>query len=203
MSEYWKDRSNKDGHANYCKTCATQKHLLYARAHKEKVNEYMRKRRSTEEGRKACRELTRASYLKHGADYNKRAYQKRKERLQADPVYRRKVQLVDSLSYFMHRDAPWTVDSRKTSGLDKLIECSPTYLREYLFKTWESRYGSSWHGEPFHVDHIIPLCTATTIEEVESLFHYTNLRLLTPFDNNSKGKYVREQSLEESPEEWG
>lgn len=38
-----------------------------------------------------------------------------------------------------------------------------------------------------HIDHIIPLATAKTEEDVIKLCHYTNLQLLKGEDNLSKG----------------
>jgi len=42
-------------------------------------------------------------------------------------------------------------------------------------------------GEVWHVDHIIPLASAKTQEEIEKLFHYKNLQALWAIDNLSKG----------------
>lgn len=57
-----------------------------------------------------------------------------------------------------------------------------TYL-EALFKpgmTWDNR--GQWH-----VDHIIPLNSARTVEELYKLSHYTNLQPLWAAENISKG----------------
>lgn len=48
--------------------------------------------------------------------------------------------------------------------------------------TWENH---SIHG--WHIDHIIPLSSAKTEEELKSLCHYTNLQPLWAKDNISKG----------------
>ena len=58
----------------------------------------------------------------------------------------------------------------------------------YLKSTYKEVYGKEWDGvEKVHIDHIIPLATATTEEEVLRLCHYTNLRLITAEDNQRKG----------------
>ena len=70
--------------------------------------------------------------------------------------------------------------------------CNPEYLgcdRDTLRHHFESKFvgGMTWdnHGE-WHIDHIIPLSSATTIEELNELAHYTNLQPLWEIDNKIK-----------------
>lgn len=61
-----------------------------------------------------------------------------------------------------------------------------------VFKHIESQFtdGMSWdkYGQfGFHIDHIIPLCSARNEEELLKLMHYTNLRPLWAKDNHKKG----------------
>jgi hypothetical protein len=69
----------------------------------------------------------------------------------------------------------------------EIIGCSKDDLRKHLeskFKggmTWQN-YGSYWH-----IDHIVPLISAKSPEEVKKLCHWTNLQPLTAFENISKG----------------
>ena len=48
--------------------------------------------------------------------------------------------------------------------------------------------GMSWdnYGE-WHIDHIIPLCSASNDNDLEKLFHYSNCQPLWKKDNISKG----------------
>lgn len=59
---------------------------------------------------------------------------------------------------------------------------------EYLKRTWADNYGTEWNGESYHIDHIVPLATATTKKEVQKLCYYKNLQLLKPRDNLVKNK---------------
>ena len=75
----------------------------------------------------------------------------------------------------------------KSGHLSDITGLNQGELVEYLLKTYISNYGYEWDGvEPVHIDHIVPLATATTEEEVKKLCHYSNLQLLKAFDNLSK-----------------
>lgn len=57
-------------------------------------------------------------------------------------------------------------------------------MTKYLLKTFKDRYGYEWDGkEKISIDHIMPLATAKTEEEVIKLCYYTNLQLLKAEDN--------------------
>ena len=61
----------------------------------------------------------------------------------------------------------------------------------YLLQTYKDFYGYEWdRKEKVHIDHIIPICTAKSEEDVIRLCHYTNLRLLNAFDNLSKSDKI-------------
>jgi len=91
-----------------------------------------------------------------------------------------------SLGKFGGKDEP----SDKIVGLnDHDLSC---YV-ESLFEegmTWKNR--GSWRGEwnpknpKWHLDHIIPLDAANTLEEAKMLWHYTNLRPMWGNENLSK-----------------
>lgn len=72
----------------------------------------------------------------------------------------------------------------------EIIGCSKDDLRNHLqskFKdgmTWEN-YGKHWH-----IDHIVPLISARTSDDVKRLCHWTNLQPLTAFENISKGAKI-------------
>ena len=75
----------------------------------------------------------------------------------------------------------------KTNQTFKIVGCSPEFLKEHLEKQFTE--GMSWdnHGVyGWHIDHIIPLSSAKTEEEVYKLCHYTNLQPLWANDNLTK-----------------
>lgn len=75
---------------------------------------------------------------------------------------------------------------KKTCRTKEMIGCEWNELCEHLLITWQQNYGTNWNGEPYHIDHIVPLATAKTSEDVIRLFHYTNLQMLKPVHNLDK-----------------
>ncbi len=69
----------------------------------------------------------------------------------------------------------------------EIIGCSKDDLRKHL----ESKFrdGMTWqnYGKHWHIDHIVPLISAKSSDEVKRLCHWTNLQPLTAFENISKG----------------
>lgn len=103
------------------------------------------------------------------------------ERLHNDPLFKLKEQLRCNI-----RNSLKKKNHTKSCRTTEILGCSFDEACEHLFSTWKENYGKSWDGEPYHIDHIIPLSTATTKEEVIKLCHYTNLQLLSPEDNMAK-----------------
>jgi len=89
---------------------------------------------------------------------------------------------------FRCRISGWLKDQKifKTGHL--LIGCSKEELKWHLEKQFKP--GMTWdnYGK-WHVDHIIPLYTAKTEQEVYKLYHYTNLQPLWAEENLRKNKY--------------
>lgn len=79
----------------------------------------------------------------------------------------------------------------KSASSQQLIGCSWLELRTYLESqfsegmTWENYGKFGWH-----IDHIIPLSSAKTLEEIEKLCHYTNLQPLWWRDNIVKSNKI-------------
>ena len=84
---------------------------------------------------------------------------------------------------------------KKNNETFNIVGCTPEFLKEYLEKKFTD--GMNWenHGKfGWHIDHIIPLSSAKTDEEVFKLCHYTNLQPLWAFENLSKGNKIIENN---------
>ena len=123
----------------------------------------------------------------------KRYYYKNKEKINSQrAVYqqnRRNTEPIFAMKYRVRNligNAVRRKSKIKTIKTNNIVGCSLDELCEHLFATWEKNYGTKWNGEPYHIDHIVPLATAKTEEDVIRLCHYTNLQMLTPEDNMKK-----------------
>lgn len=80
----------------------------------------------------------------------------------------------------------------KTGKFAEYIGCSLINLKQYLSLKFIGNMSWDNYGQ-WHIDHIIPLSRAKTIEEMYKLCHYTNLQPLWAKDNLKKGnRDVRE-----------
>lgn len=80
-----------------------------------------------------------------------------------------------------------TKNSIKYNTTFEIVGCSPEFLKKHIETQFTE--GMSWEllGKYIHIDHIIPLSSAKTEEEIYKLCHYTNLQPLWAIDNLKKG----------------
>ena len=76
----------------------------------------------------------------------------------------------------------------KKDYIEKVLGCNLEYLKKYLEDNFQKMYGIPINEaeEILHIDHIIPLSTAKTEEDIIKLNHYTNLQYLYASHNLEK-----------------
>lgn len=127
---------------------------------------------------KSCKKQTNRNWLVNNR-HKRREY--RAEKRKTDPIFKLKSNLRSRArkafeSAYMERKV-------KTS---ELLKCDYPTLKKHLEDMF--RDGMSWdnYGE-WHIDHIIPLSSANTEEELIKLFHYKNTQPLWAEENLKKG----------------
>jgi hypothetical protein len=105
----------------------------------------------------------------------------RRELYKKDPLFNLAKRLRDRIyGIFNRKNCP------KNSTTQKLLGCNWSEAKEHLENQFSD--GMSWENMgSWHIDHIVPLASATTQEELIALCHYSNLQPLWAFDNMSKG----------------
>ena len=81
--------------------------------------------------------------------------------------------------------------NRGYSKTSKLLGCEWETVKQHIERQFTK--GMTWDNQgEWHVDHIIPLASANTEEELIKLCHYTNLQPLWAKDNLSKSDKMPE-----------
>lgn len=152
-----------------------------------------RKRQELERKRLAKEERNRMIAYKKTDEYkieqknkdNARRYEKWKFKFKNDPLFALKKRL-RTLIRGSFRKSGYTNFTMKT---ESIVGISYNEFKIYM----ESKFvnGMSWdnRGE-WHIDHIIPLSSAKSEDELIALSHYTNLQPLWAMDNLKKGARV-------------
>lgn len=160
--------------------------------HPEKLKAWRDKWNSSEAGKKSCnkydashREKRRAYHKKHQVEARNKIAAYRLNKLHTDSEYYFKQRVRQCI-----RDSVGRLGLKKSQKTEDIVGLSFGEFKRYLLKTWEKNYGYAWSGEPYHIDHIIPLSTVHTEDEVVSLCHYTNLQMLKPIDNLRKSNKI-------------
>ena len=167
MKNYYQD--NKDE--------LSQKNKEYVEKHKEKTKQYQRE--YSESHKEIKKEYDKEYFIKNKEKIIKRMYDKYLN----DDVYRFKQKIRNVIRSSFTRKG-----YTKKSHTYEIIGVDYETFKEHLLKSYKDTYGVDWDGvELVHIDHIIPLATAETEEDVIKLCHYTNLQLLKGEDNLSKG----------------
>ena len=81
---------------------------------------------------------------------------------------------------------------KKEKGFFDIVGIDPQGLKQHIENLFTE--GMSWEkmGREIHIDHIIPLSKAQTIEELHKLNHYTNLQPLWAKENMKKSNKLYE-----------
>jgi hypothetical protein len=184
---FTRDSLKKDGVSTRCKDCdkldrlrrkesIKEKNIKYYQINKDRINTY-HKQWMIENKEWVC-------------EYNKmrnndRSYKDRRNnyirnRKQNDPIFRLRIS-ISRLVYNSLKNNGF----KKKSRSNKILGCSYIEFKSYIetkfepWMTWENKglyngnYNYGWD-----IDHIIPISSARTEEEVVKLNHYTNFRPL-------------------------
>ena len=159
-----------------------KKRKEYYIKNKEKISEYNKNYRKNNIEKETIR-------VKNYYEKNKKYLIKKSsiislEKRRKFPIERLKHNVRNRIKDYLSRK-----NIKKTNKTFEIVGCTPQELILHIEKQFTE--GMSWDNQGmfgWHIDHIIPLSSANTDEEVYNLCHYTNLQPLWAFDNLSKGK---------------
>jgi hypothetical protein len=179
----------KDGRKAECRECQKISGKKYKSENKNKIKEYNFKwnfenKSYYQEYRKTWNVKNYDKILKIRQNFNKNNpdyyNDYNKERKKIDVLFKLKVDMRNSVNRYLKYRSQKTFD---------IVGCTPQSLKEHL----ETQFidGMSWDNRSeWHIDHIIPLSSAKTEDELYGLCHYTNLQPLWAEDNLKKSNKI-------------
>ena len=206
VCEFVKSKNSKDGFYHICKICNNERSKKYRKENYEKTLEsvrnwtkknpkwvYERQKRYRNNNPEKIRQMHK-DFLKKNPEkikqyrenYKPRKRQQRKERGENDLIYN----LINRMRGRFRKYLK-TLNITKKNSTFEIVGCTPQQLKEHLERQFIS--GMTWENRnEWHIDHIIPLSSAKTEEELYKLCHYTNLQPLWAEDNIKKSDKIVE-----------
>ena len=197
--DFQKDKRRKGGRGNNCKTCINENYKIYRANNISKEKERSKKYRDlNKENRKdysiANKERTKIYKENNKEKINIRRKTYTKERRLNDFLFKLKENIRQSIKQSFK-----IKKFRKKNKTIEIIGCSFEELKLHLeskFESWMS-WGNHglYNGEKnfgWDIDHIIPLDSALTEEDVIRLNNYTNLQPLCSYVN----RYIKKNRCE-------
>jgi hypothetical protein len=167
---------------NVCKKCK----ILYNQQYNEKTSDIRKKQKK--EYREKNNEIVKQKKQKYYFENKEkiRSYKKgwEREKRKNDILFKLKQSIRHRVYMFLKRHNI----SKKNKTMD-MVGCESHFLKEYLEQKFQQ--GMSWDNYGvWHIDHIIPLSSANSEEEIYKLCHYTNLQPLWGIDNIKKSNKI-------------
>jgi hypothetical protein len=170
ITEFNKDKYSKDGIRYRCRECTSLEYKKFYYDNRD--NEINRQVKYQDNNKEKV---------------NIRRRRRETERRNTDILYKLQISVRNRLKHYL-KSKNLTSYSNKTKDF---VGCSPNELKEYLENKFKE--GMSWENFGFygwHIDHIIPISEAKTIEDIYKLSHFTNLQPLWAEENYKKSNKI-------------
>jgi hypothetical protein len=208
VCEFTKDKNKLDGLFVYCKVCKKLSAIKEYKKNKERILTYQ-KRHYLENSNKIksrilnyelknkekIKEKVKTYYQKNIENrllYAKQYRENNKENRNAYEANRKKNDPIYKLKHLVrNRIYKFLILKRitKNNTTFEIVGCTPQELKIYLEQKFINNM--SWENQgKWHIDHIIPLSSAKTEEELYKLCHFTNLQPMWATDNIKKGSKI-------------
>jgi hypothetical protein len=188
VSEFYKNAKNPNIYRGQCKKCMNSNSAQYNENNKKIISEKNKRLRleNPEINKEKCR-----NYKRNNPDHFRKWIEKNKEHRKnyireynSDPKNKIKNSLRGRINELLNKK----YNNPKTLSL---VGCDYEFLLKYI----EDRFteGMTWDNYGYygwHIDHIIPVSSAKTIEDIYKLYHYTNLQPLWGKENMRKSNKI-------------
>lgn len=208
--EFTSDKSRKDGYHSQCKPCRYLQNKKYIELNKDKIKKYIElnqekikefNKKYYQDNKEILREKAKQKYHLN-TEYQKQYRLKNKEKIKEwhklNNEKRRKQESdrrkTDSFYKFKNNTRTLIYGSfkrgtnkyTKKTKTETILGCTIQEFRDYIQKKFKKGMCFENHGK-WHLDHIVPLASAKTEEEIIKLNHYSNFQPLWAEENIRKG----------------
>jgi len=187
--DFYKKSDSKDGYCPTCKECRKHNDKLYYNERKNEILKYQKEYYSNNSEKVKKREKERRkNYSEKIKEYELKRKSLRKKYISEYYTKRRQEDILFKISGNI-RNRINKFLNKKSKNTELILGISFDDLKIHLEKQFNN--GMSWenYGD-WHIDHIIPLSSAKSEEEIYKLCHYENLQPLWSIDNLKKGNRV-------------
>jgi hypothetical protein len=193
LCNFQNKKNGKFGKHYYCKLCTSQYKKQYRKNNKDYINQYNKQfiKKKSEEDKKRAKEYqeqyrkNNKQRIKQWREDNKlRAKQYQKNKREKYPLYKMICNIRNLVGSSMKRQG-----YSKSSKTHKILGCDYETFKKHIERQFTK--GMNWNNQgEWHYDHIIPISSAQTEEEVIKLNHYTNFQPLWAEDNLIKSNKI-------------
>lgn len=193
LDEYGKQKGGYLGLRGACKICRNtsgkkyynsttdrqkRRSKIYRDSHKIEIASYNKARKETTKiYNQIYYEKNKAQIIKNTTEYYKKRYHN-------DDLFRLKCLMRSRINSAIRKKG-------LTKNFKPINYLGCSFEEFYIYLENKFQDGMSWENRSeWHIDHIIPLDSANTFEEIISLNHFSNLQPLWAKDNYSKGTKV-------------
>jgi len=182
LIDFNKDYAKKDGLNSICKVCRKEKYQTNREKEIQRTKKYQKKNR--EEVLKKKMNHAKTYFLKNHEKIKKYQKNYKSTRRKNDILFKLSGVLRSRLYGFLKKK-----QISKTNTTFDLVGCTPQELKIHLEQKFTE--GMSWDNQgKWHIDHIIPLSSATNEDGLYKLCYFTNLQPMWAADNIKKGAKI-------------
>jgi hypothetical protein len=163
---------------------SSEKRKIYYKENYERLS--ILKKDWREKNKEQLKQKRKEYYIKNKVKRREKNLMYVKKRFKEDFIFKLKARLRCRIYNYLKRKG-----YRKNCSSMSLIGIDKDGLRNHIENKFKE--GMTWDNYGFygwHIDHIIPLCSAKSEEELYKLFHYTNLQPLWWNENLSKSSKI-------------
>lgn len=195
-SNFYKSKGHRDGFRGICKSCQKQSYKyvkIGRRTGKIKYDENYQKNYHIQNpdyqkdyyrnNKEHLLNKSSAYYYNNKSKVNENMRKYNKKRRDNDPKYK----FIGNVRNLI-KNAFLRKFTTKSNKVVDILGCDFDFFSKYIESQFDSNMNWENYGDYWEIDHITPISSAVSIDDVIKLNYYTNLRPLLKIDNRKKGK---------------